>query len=296
MGVMRARALPAPALVVIAIVAVQFGNAFAGSFLDQVGPLGAAALRLFFSATILAAVVRPRVRSWNARTWIGVGVLGLALAGMNSLIYLAIAEIPIGVAVTVELFGPLAVAVAGTRRVVDAIWVVLAGAGIALLGLEAGGTLSVAGLLLAAGAAAFWALYIVATAHLGSRVGGLDGLSVAMLVALVLVLPFGAGPALGAVAVDPWLLAVFAGVALLTSSIPYSLEFIALKSMPSRVFGVLSSLGPAVAALAGLIVLHQVLTLPQLAAIVLVTAASVGVIATSRPPAPVPAPTPVGLV
>ncbi|MFD3443060.1 DMT family transporter [Microbacteriaceae bacterium 4G12] len=294
---MRARAVPAPALVVIAIFGVQFGNALAGSFLDQVGPLGAAALRLFFSATILAAVVRPRVRGWDARTWLGVGVLGLALAGMNSLIYLAIAEIPIGVAVTVELFGPLAIAAAGIRRLVDALWVVLAVVGIALLGLEAGGALSVVGLLLAAGAAAFWGLYIVASAHLGSRVRGVDGLSVAMLLALVVVLPFGSGSALGAVAADPWLLAVFAGVALLTSSIPYSLEFLALKSMPSRVFGVLSSLGPAVAALAGLLVLQQVLSLPQLAAIVLVTVASVGVIATSRTASEIaPAPAPAGSV
>jgi inner membrane transporter RhtA len=289
---MAARSVPAPALVVAAIFCVQFGNALAGSFFEQVGPLGAAALRLTFGATILAAVVRPRVRGWDARTWTGVAVLGVALASMNSLIYLAIAEIPIGVAVTVELFGPLAVAVAGTRRLVDAVWVLLAIAGVALLGLEAGGALSPVGLLLAGGAAAFWGLYIVASAHLGSRVRGVDGLSAAMLIALVLVLPFGAAPAVTAVAADPWLLLIFAGVALLTSSIPYSLEFTALKSMPSRVFGVLSSLGPAVAALAGLVVLHQLLSLPQVAAIVLVTAASIGVVATSPGPRATPAPAP----
>lgn len=289
---MKSRPVPAPVLAVAAMFSVQFGNALAGSFFEQVGPVGAAALRLTFGATILAAVVRPRVRSWDARTWTGVAVLGVALAGMNSLIYLAIAQIPIGVAVTVELFGPLAIAVAGIRRLVDAVWVLLAVAGVALLGLEAGGALSPAGLLLAGGAAAFWGLYIVASAHLGSRVRGVDGLAVSMLIALVLVLPFGAGPALAAVTIDPWLLAIFAGVALLTSSIPYSLEFTALKSMPSRVFGVLSSLGPAIAALAGLVVLQQVLTLPQLAAIALVTAASIGVVVTSRASAPVPAPSP----
>jgi len=289
---MRARPVPAPALAITAIFCVQFGNALAGSFFEQVGPLGAAALRLTFGSLIIAAVVRPRVRAWDARTWAGVGLLGAALAGMNSLIYLAIAQIPIGVAVTVELFGPLAIAVVGIRRIVDAVWVLLAVAGVTLLALEAGGALAPAGLLLAAGAAAFWALYIVASSHLGSRVRGVDGLSVAMLVALVLVLPFGVGPATAAVTSDPWLLLIFAGVALLTSSIPYSLEFTALKSMPSRVFGVLSSLGPAVAALAGLVVLHQLLSLPQLAAIVLVTAASIGVVATSRAPGPAPVPTP----
>ena len=279
---MDARRIPAPVLAVVAIFCVQFGNAFAGSFFDQVGPLGAAALRLAFGAAILGAVVRPRMRGWDARTWLGVGVLGVALAGMNSLIYLAIHEIPIGVAVTVELFGPLAVAAAGTRRRVDALWVLLAVAGVALLGLETGGDLSLAGLLLAGAAAAFWALYIVASSRLGPRVRGVDGLAAAMIVAALIVVPIGAVPAIAAVSVAPWLLAVFAGVALLTSAIPYALEFTALKTMPSRVFGVLSSLGPAVAALAGLVVLHQLLSLPQLAAVALVTVASIGVVATSR--------------
>lgn len=281
---MSAPRIPAPLLAVAAIVSVQFGNAFAGSFFAQVGPLGAAAMRLAFGALILALVVRPRVRSWDARTWAGVVGLGVALGGMNSLIYLAIHEIPLGVAVTVELFGPLAVAVAGIRRWVDAVWVLLALGGVALLGLEAGGTLSVLGLVLAAGAAAFWALYIVMSSRLGSRVRGVDGLAAAMVIAAVLVVPFGVVQASDAAVADPWLLAVFALVALLTSAIPYALEFVALKTMPARVFGVLSSLGPAMAALAGLLVLHQLLAPVQLAAIALVTAASVGVVATSRRP------------
>jgi len=285
----RLRRLPAPALAFLAIVCVQFGNAYAGSFFEQVGPLGAAALRVAFGAALLALVVRPRMRGWDARTWLGVLILGAALAGMNSLIYLAIDEIPIGVAVTVELLGPLAVAAAGIRRPVDVVWVLLAIAGVALLGREAGGTLSVAGLLLAAGAAAFWALYIVASARLGPRVRGVDGLSAAMLVAAVIVVPLGAAPAVSAAVEAPWLLAVFAGVALLTSSLPYALEFLALKTMPSRVFGVLSSLGPAAAALAGLIVLQQLLSPAQLAAIALVTAASAGVVATARDHSPTPA-------
>ena len=219
----RAR-VPAPLLAVAAIVSVQFGNAFAGSFFSEVGPLGAAALRLGFGSLILLVVVRPKVRSWDRRTWFGVVALGVALAGMNSLIYLAIHEIPLGVAVTVELFGPLAVAVAGIRRWVDAVWVVLALGGVALLGLEAGGALSVLGLLLAAGAAAFWALYIVTSSRLGARVHGVDGLAAAMIVAAVIVVPIGSAQAAGAVLVDPWLLAVFALVALLTSAISYALE------------------------------------------------------------------------
>lgn len=284
---------PAPVLLAVtAIVSVQFGNAIAGSFFDQVGPLGAAALRLGFAAVILLAVIRPQVRGWDRRTWLGVVALGAGLAGMNALIYLSIDRIPLGVAVTVELLGPLAVAVAGTRRARDLAWVALAALGVVLLGFDGGGVaLDLAGLLLAAGAAAFWALYIVASARLGPRARGVDGLAMAMLVAALVVVPLGAAPAMTAVSAQPVLLLVFAGIAVLTSAVPYALEFLALKRMPTRVFGVLSSLGPAVAALAGLIVLGQLLTGIQLLAIALVIGASIGAVATARPrrvrPAPV---------
>ncbi|WP_307866392.1 EamA family transporter [Leucobacter chromiisoli] len=261
---------------------MQFGNALAGAYFERLGPLGAAALRLALGAAILALAVRPRVRGWTLRTWIGALVLGAGLGGMNALIYLAIDEIPIGIAVTVELLGPLAVAAAGIRRPLDVAWVLLAVGGVALLGFDPGKALSLPGLLLAAGAAAFWAMYIVASSRLGPRVRGVDGLAVAMIVAALVVVPFGAGHAVAAVGADPWLLVVFAGVALLTSALPYALEFTALKTMSSRVFGVLSSLGPAVAALAGLIVLQQSLSTAQVVALALVTAASAGVIATSR--------------
>lgn len=276
-------------LAVVAIISVQFGNAIAGSFFGAVGPLGAAALRLGFAAVILLVVIRPRVRGWDARTWVGVGMLGLGLAGMNLLIYQAIASIPLGVAVTVELLGPLGVAVAGARRWRDLGWVALAALGIVGLWLggsgEGGGSLALVGVLAALGAAAFWALYIVASARLGPRARGVDGLAMAMLVAAVIVVPFGVAPATAAVALDPLLLLVFAGIAVMTSAVPYALEFVALKRMPTRVFGVLSSLGPAVAALAGLLVLGQSLDLLQVAAIAAVVMACAGAVATApRPP------------
>ncbi len=274
-------------LAVLAILSVQFGNALAGTLFAQAGPLGAAALRLVLAAVILLAVIRPRVAGWDRRTWFGVGMLGLGLGGMNVLIYLAIASIPIGVAVTIELLGPLAVAVAGTRRARDLLWVALAGAGVLLLGLErSDGGLALVGVLAAAGAAAFWALYIVASARLGPRARGVDALAVAMVVAALIVAPLGAAPATTAVAAVPWLLLAFIGIAIMTSVVPYALEFIALKSMPTRVFGVLSSLGPAVAALAGLLVLGQLLSPVQLIAIAAVITASVGaVLSGRRPPA-----------
>lgn len=280
--------LPAPLLAVVAIISVQFGNAVAGSFFDQTGPMGAAALRLAWGALIIVAIVRPRVRRWPRSTWLGVAVLGVALAGMNSLIYLSIDRIPIGIAVTVELFGPLAIALVSVRRLADLLWALLAVAGVLLLGLQAGGELSWSGLLLAAGAALFWALYILASSRLGGRVRGVDGLAVAMLLAAAIVVPFGATEAAHAVSIAPWLLAAFALVAVLTSALPYALEFLALKRMPARVFGILSSLGPAMAALAGLLVLHQLLGWFQLIAIALVTTASVGVVLSTRsvpPPA-----------
>lgn len=288
---------PAPAhrvtspvlLAVLAILSVQFGNALAGTLFDQVGPLGAAALRLLLAAAILLAVIRPRVAGWDRRTWIGVGMLGLGLGGMNALIYLAIDSIPIGVAVTIELLGPLAVAVAGTRRARDLVWVALAGVGILLLGLErSDGGLALVGVLAAAGAAVFWALYIVASARLGPRARGVDALAVAMVMAAAIVVPFGAAPATAAVGAAPLLLLAFIGIAVMTSAVPYALEFIALKTMPTRVFGVLSSLGPAVAALAGLLVLGQQLSPLQLVAIASVVAASIGVVTSNGRSAPRP--------
>lgn len=276
-------------LAVLAIISVQFGNAIAGSYFSEVGPLGAAALRLGFAAVILLVVIRPRVRGWDSRTWVGVGMLGLGLAGMNLLIYQAIASIPLGVAVTIELLGPLGVAVAGTRRWRDLGWVALAGLGVVGLWLSGSGdgegSLALLGVLAALGAAAFWALYIVASARLGPRARGVDALAVAMVVAAIMVVPLGAAPASAAVVVDPLLLLVFAGIAVMTSAVPYALEFIALKRMPTRVFGVLSSLGPAVAALAGLLVLGQTLDLLQLVAIAAVVVACAGAVATAhRPP------------
>ncbi len=279
----RQRRLGPLPLALAAIVSVQFGNALAGTTFAEVGALGAASLRLLFAAVILLVVLRPSVRGWTRRVWVGVFALGIGLAGMNSLIYLAIERVPIGVAVAVELIGPLAVAVAGTRRPRDLLWVALAAVGVGMLALDSQGAVAIAGIVLAAGAAAFWALYILASARLGATSArGVDGLAVAMVVAAVIVVPFGAGSTTEAVVAEPVLLAVFAGIALMTSALPYALEFIALKTMPTRVFGVLSSLGPVVAALAGLIVLGQVLSFLQLAAIALVIAASAGAVVSAQ--------------
>ncbi|BDZ51063.1 hypothetical protein GCM10025867_33040 [Frondihabitans sucicola] len=241
------------------------------------GPTGAATLRLVFAAVILLVVVRPKVRRWSRRQWLAAVVLGLALAGMNSLIYLAVARIPLGVAVTLEFTGPLVLALVQTRRLRDALWALVAFAGVILLGSGTTSGVAISGVLLAFGAAAFWAAYIVASSRVGRVIEGIDGLVVAIVVAAVVVAPFGSAPAARAIGRDPSLIWVFLIVAVATSALPYALELTALRTLPTRVFGVLSSLGPAVAALAGLIVIRQRLDLREVIALVLVTVASVGV-------------------
>lgn len=279
---MRTSSVPAPVLMVTAILSVQFGAALAQTQFEVVGPTGATLLRLIFGALILLVAVRPKVSGWKREQWAAATVLGVALAGMNTLIYLAIGEIPIGVAVTLEFTGPLLLALVQTQRLTDAVWALLAFAGVVLLGLDGGSALSLAGILLALGAGAFWAVYILASARVGQLVPGVEGLAVSMAIGAVIALPLGATAASGGAAASPLVLPVFMGVALLSSALPYGLEMLALRRLSTRVFGVLSALGPAVAALAGLLVLGQALGPREIIALVLVTTASVGVTAGVR--------------
>jgi inner membrane transporter RhtA len=269
--------VPAPLLAFAAIVSVQLGAAVAKTRFDEVGSVGAATLRLVIGALVLALVVRPRVRHWDRARWTAAVLLGLALGGMNVFIYLAFATIPIGVAVTIEFLGPLALSLAHTRRWRDVLWAVLALAGVVLLGVGPSAVTQLGGVACAVAAAACWAGYIVMNRHVGALIPGVDGLAVSMLVAMVVSLPFGLHTAVDGVVADPTLLVVFGAVAVLSSVLPYALEMLALRRMPTRVFGVLQSLGPAVAALAGLLVLHEALSPVEVVALACVTAASVGV-------------------
>jgi inner membrane transporter RhtA len=200
---------------------------------------------------------------------------GLALGAMNLCIYEAMDRIPLGIAVTFEFIGPLGVAVAGSRRALDLLWVALAAAGIALLADYGGGALDPAGVAFALAAGALWAAYIVLSARTGRRFAGGTGLAVAMVAGAALVAPFGIAGA-GSDLLRPELLGALLAVALASSVVPYSLELEALRRLPERVFGVLMSLEPAVAALAGVVVLGQALALRDWVAIGLVVAASVG--------------------
>jgi inner membrane transporter RhtA len=267
------------ALVVAAVTSLQFGAAFAVTLFDELGPAGAAFVRLVVAAVVLLAIWRPRLRDRRRADLRVAALFGIALGLMNWAIYSAMDRIPLGVAVTIEFAGPLGVAVVGSRRPLDLLWVLLAAAGIVLLADPGGGSLDALGVAFALLAAAMWAAYILLSVRTGQLFPGGSGLAIAMAVGAVTILPMGVAQAGGAL-LEPDLLAAGAAVALASSVIPYSLELEALRRLPARVFGVLMSLEPAVAALAGLIVLGQALVAREWGAIALVVVASAG--ATAR--------------
>jgi inner membrane transporter RhtA len=235
-------------------------------------------LRIAFAALVLVLLVRPKLGGHGRDAYLVAGLFGLALAGMNFSIYLAIDRIPLGVAVTLEFVGPLGVAVAGSRRMLDLLWVVLAAAGILLLaplGALGGMDLDPVGVAFALLAGCCWAAYILLSARTGSVFPGGTGLVIALCVGTVVLFPFGIAGA-GQALLDPKLLLGGFGVAMLSSAIPFSLELEALRKIPARVFGVLMSLEPAVAALAGLVVLGELLEPRAVVAILFVTVAAAG--------------------
>lgn len=266
------------AMVLVACLSVQVGAAAAAQLFDDLGSWGAAAARLVIAAIVMVLAVRPRMLSWDRAQWRSVVALGLALAGMNGFIYAAIQRIPLGTAVAIEFLGPLVLAACLSRRARDLLWVGLALVGMTLLGVESATTaasLDPLGALFALIAGALWACYVLASAETGKRVPGLGGLSGAMVIAAIVVLPFGAPGAVQAPA-DPMLLVFAVIAALLSSVIPYSLEIAALRRLPSSVFSVLLSLEPAIAAVVGWILLGQGAGLMSITAVALVVMASMG--------------------
>ena len=274
----RSRRVPPTALVMLSRVSVQLGAAIAKTLFDSLGPGGTVFMRITFAALVLVLLVRPKLRGYDRAGYLVAGLFGLALSAMNLSIYLAIDRIPLGVAVTLEFVGPLGLAVAGSRRVLDLLWVVLAAAGILLLaplGLFGGMDLDPVGVAFALLAGCLWASYILLSARTGSAFPGGTGLVIALCVGTVILCPFGIADA-GYALLDPKLLVAGFGVAMLSSAIPFSLELEALRKIPARVFGVLMSLEPAVAALAGLVVLGERLGMRAVAAVFFVTVAAAG--------------------
>ena len=261
-------------LVLAAVVSVQFGGAVAATLVPVIGAAGSVVLRLGIGAVVLLALVRPTLRGHSASAWRTVVLFGLVLGAMNWSFYASLDRLHIGVAVTIEFIGPLTLAAVQSRRVRDLLAVAAAAAGILLISQALTvpwGDLDLIGIGLALLAGTFWAAYIVLSQRTGAAFPGLNGLALAMIVALALVLPFGIW------SVPLWtgdVLVKGAAVAILSSVLPYSLELLALRQLSQRVFGILLSIEPAVAALAGLIVLGQRLTPTQLVGMALVVVAS----------------------
>ncbi len=279
-------------MVLGAAVSVQAGAAVAARVFPLAGPFGTVTARLALAAVILLLVVRPRVRGWTWTQWGPVLAFGGALGAMNSTFYLSLERIPLGVAVTAEFLGPLTLAAVLTRRAKDLVWVALALVGVAVLGLGEGahvGGDDLVGIGFALLAGAFWAGYILASARVGTVVPGQGGLAVAAVVAALIVAPVGIATA-GTALLHPTVLLLGLVVAVASSVIPYSLELSALRRLPARTFGVLLSLEPAIAALAGWVLLSQGLPWLSVAAIGLVVAASAGSTLTAPRPSPPVAP------
>jgi inner membrane transporter RhtA len=273
---MQERRLPAIGLVIGAGVSVQFGAAVAKSLFPQLGPSGVVFLRLLFGSLALWAISRPQLRGRSVQDLRLVALLGIVLVSMNVSFYESLDRAPLGIVVTIEFLGPLTVAVIASRRAIDLLWVVLAGTGVALLA-ESGGTTPVEplGIALAALAGFFWACYILLGVRVGRAFAGASGLAPAMALGALLIAPWGiisAGDNLR----DPTLVGAGVGVGLLSSALPWSLELEAMRRLPTNVFGVLMSLEPGVAALAGFVELGQSLSAREVVGIALVVAASAG--------------------
>jgi inner membrane transporter RhtA len=266
-------AIPPTALVLLGIVSVQIGSALAKHLFREAGRFGTVALRLFFAATVLMLLWRPSLRM-NRRAWTVVLGYGVILVSMNLCFYQALSRIPLGIAVTIEFLGPLAVALAGSRRWLDVFWALLAAGGVVLL-MEGRGDFNLAGFLFALAAGICWGVYILVGAALGRHTTQGNGLALAMAVAALVAVPFGVVTA-GKALVAPWVAVRGLGVALLSSVIPYSLELEALRKIPPRVFGILMSVEPAMAALIGVVVLQESLHWSQWFAVLCVVAASAG--------------------
>ncbi len=276
--------VPPGFLVVFSALSVQVGASIATGLFAQFGPVTVVAIRLIFGAILVDLFRRPRIHGTGAGAWRSAVMLGVVLAFMNTSFYLAISRIPLGVVVTIEFLGPLAAAILGSRRPLDLVWVVLAAVGVVLLAGPRLEDADVAGLL-AAGCAGFgWFLYVLVGARVSRDWPDGTGVGASMTVSALLIVPalllFGN---VGAIAAAPAVLVAGLAIALFSSALPYSLEVAALGRLRPETYGILVSLEPAFAAIAGFLLLGQALVAPELVAIALVSMASIGASLTARP-------------
>ena len=268
-------AAPPPVLMLVSIVSVQLGAAFAVRLFATLDPIGVAFLRLGFSAVLLLVAARPRLSDVASHVRVLI-LYGAVIAGMNLCFYQSIARIPLGIAVTIEFIGPLAVAVASSRRVLDFLWVALAVCGVVLLKPEVGGSLDPRGVMFAALAGGGWACFVLLSRRVGRQLPGNGGLALAMAAGSALLLPVALYDR-SLVRLDPFMLGSGLALAVLATTIPFSLEFAALKRLSPRGYGVLVTLEPAVAVAIGAVLLGQPATPRALLAAALVITAAVGV-------------------
>ncbi len=273
---------PIPA-VIISVVSVQGGAAFAKGLFPMVGAAGTAGLRIGLSAVILLTAFRPALGRLTRAQWSAVIPYGLVLGVMNLTFYAALTRIPLGLAVTLEFVGPLGLAVFGSRRAVDFVWVLLAGVGVALITPWSGSAAAVdlLGVVLALVAGGLWAAYIVLGKRASKVLPAGESVAAGMLCASLTILPFAFAAGL-LQKMTPGLFTQGLAVALLSSAVPFTLEMMALRVLPARTFGILMSLEPAVAALCGLLFLREQLAPTQWLALLFVSAASAGTTLTAR--------------
>jgi inner membrane transporter RhtA len=273
-------------LVLGGVVSVQFGAALAATLVPEIGAGGSVLLRVGIAAILLFALARPGLRGHDRRAWATVVAFGVALGLMNWSFYSSLAHLPLSVAVTVEFLGPLVLTTVLSRRLLDFVAVAAAGVGVLLISQALTvplADLSWVGLALAATAGVCWAAYILLSGLTGAAFPHLDGLAIALVVSTVVVLPAGLA------STDVWTaehLVKGLGLAVLSSLLPYSFELLALRRLSASVFGILLSLEPAVAAVAGLVVLDQTLDGTQVVGLLLVVLASAVVMGMKRPEEP----------
>lgn len=279
------------ALILVAMLSIQSGAALAKQLFPLVGSMGVTVLRTSLAAALLLGLWRPWRLTWSRQQIQRLVLYGFSLGLMNLLFYLALERVPLGIAVALEFIGPLTLALASSRKVLDFIWALLAAAGIVLILplTEVSADLDLRGALLAIGAGAFWALYIIFGKKAGEGVHGGQSAAVGMLFAALVTFPVGVADA-GVKLLDWKALPLGLAVAIFSSALPYSLEMVSLKRIPIKTFGILMSLEPVFAALAGAVFLHEILSPIQWIAIASIVVASLGTTLTVPKAPPVPTP------
>lgn len=271
---------PLPA-VLLAIISVQSGAAIAKGLFPEIGAAGTASLRIGISAIILLIAYRPNFKRLTISQWKAVVPYGLCLGAMNIIFYYSIERIPIGLAVTLEFIGPLLLAIVGSKRVIDFLWVFLAAAGILLIAPFNDKGVDLTGMLLALVAGGFWAAYILLGGKISKIMDGGKAVATGMVFASILVVPFGIFSA-GLSNLTPSFLGLGIALALLSSAIPFTLEMNALKVLPAKTFSILMSLEPAFAAICALIFLGEYLLFHEVIAVICVVTASAGATLTNK--------------